>query len=270
MPRRLSRNVGRAAFGADPAAYDAARPGYPKTVYATLRRRCGLAPGARVFEVGAGTGFATRELLRAGPGSLSIVEPDRRLARYLRTRLRHAPPVWRIVPTSFEDAELPARAFDLGVAATAFHWLDEPRALRKVARLLRPGGWWAMWWNVFGDPAHPSEFQRALDPLFRDLPSGPSSTPPAGPPFQLDRRARERALREGGRFRRVSSSVSRWTLELDTPRLRSVYATFSPIATLPARRRCRFLEEVGRIADERYGGRVTIRMLTPVYTAQRT
>jgi hypothetical protein len=44
--------------------------------------------------------------------------------------------------STFEDAELEASTFDLGVSAIAFHWLGEEITLRKIVRLLRPGGWW--------------------------------------------------------------------------------------------------------------------------------
>ena len=63
---QLARSFGRQAFGDDPANYDVARPDYPDWVFETLRERCGLGPGCATFEVGAGTGKATRPLLAAG------------------------------------------------------------------------------------------------------------------------------------------------------------------------------------------------------------
>ena len=263
----IPRSAGRTAFGANPAVYDAARPGYPAAIYGVLERRCGLGPGARVFEIGAGTGIATRELLRRGPRELVVVEPDARLARYLARRLgpRRGAVTIRVEP--FESVDLPRESFDLGVCATAFHWLEEGPALRKVARLLRPGGWWAAFWNVYGDPEHPSEFHRAIDPAYRAFvhPSQRTSKRPGS----LDRAARERAIERTGGFARLSSMVVRWSLTLDASRLTSLYSTYGPIATLPARSRRQFLKEVTRVAEEQFGSNVTIRVLTPLYTAQR-
>lgn len=269
MWTRLSREAQRTTFGRDPAAYAFARPEYPDAVYSLLEARCGLGPGARVFEIGAGSGLATRELLRRGAGPLTVLEPDARFARYLRRSLRPAPGSLTIRAERFEAARLPSGAFDLGVSATAFHWLPERRALGKVARLLRPGGWWAAWWTVFGDPGHPSEFQRAIDPLFRRVPTGPRSQLRAQVPPQLDRRARVAALRGTGTFRRVSCRLERGRIRYETPRLVALYATFSPIALLPARRRREFLGALARIADGPFEGRVPIEILTPIYTAQR-
>ena len=53
---------------------------------------------------------------------------------------------------AFEEVELAPRSFHLVAAATSFHWLDPDQALPKIAMILRPGGWVALWWNVFGDP----------------------------------------------------------------------------------------------------------------------
>jgi hypothetical protein len=63
--------------------------------------------------------------------------------------------------TSFAEAVLAPAAFDLGVAATSFHWLEQTSALSKVYRSLKPSGWWAMWWTHFGSD-EPDAFQRRL------------------------------------------------------------------------------------------------------------
>lgn len=268
MVRPLTRAAGRTSFGRNAARYDAARPAYPARIFDLLERRCGLGPGARVLEIGPGTGIATRELLRRGVERLTAVEADPRMARFLLRSLGDDRRRVELVPALFERAELPRAGFDLAVCATAFHWLNERRALAKVARLLRPGGWWAAWWNSFGDPARPTRFQRAIDPLYADVPTRTSERSRAVP-SQLDRPARERALRQGGHFRRISSTVLSWDLELETPRLVALYSTHSEIASLPPARRRAFLAELGRIADERFRGRVKIRMRTPIYTAER-
>ena len=127
----IARSRGRRLFGSDPAAFDRVRPGYPPALYRVLERRCGLGPGAAVFEIGAGSGKATRELLARKVGRLSIVEPDPRFVRFLRTTLPRRPGVIEILPHPFEDVRLTRSAYDLGVAATSFHWLRERSSLRK-------------------------------------------------------------------------------------------------------------------------------------------
>jgi 16S rRNA A1518/A1519 N6-dimethyltransferase RsmA/KsgA/DIM1 with predicted DNA glycosylase/AP lyase activity len=62
------------------------------------------------FEVGAGTGTATRRLLELGADPLIAVEPDARLVDFLR---RNDPDrALRILLSAFEDVELEESAFD--------------------------------------------------------------------------------------------------------------------------------------------------------------
>jgi len=59
----INLSYGRQAFGADPARYHVARPAYPDWVFEILRDRCGLKHDTATFEIGPGTGTATRRLL---------------------------------------------------------------------------------------------------------------------------------------------------------------------------------------------------------------
>ena len=140
----IERSAGRSTFGGDPERYDWARPPYPDALYDHLVSACGLKPGTRTFEVGAGTGIATRRLIAVGAKPYVAIEPDARLAAYLENTLSPPTDQLRIEKATFEDVQLPEAAFDLGVSATAFHWLEQAPSLAKVHRALRAGGWWAM------------------------------------------------------------------------------------------------------------------------------
>jgi hypothetical protein len=90
------------AFGGNPQAYEAARADYPARLFKLIRARCAIGPMTRAFEIGPGTGKATRPILDVGLGSLIGVEPDARLAAYLRKEL--ADPRLRLVEATFEAA----------------------------------------------------------------------------------------------------------------------------------------------------------------------
>jgi SAM-dependent methyltransferase len=272
MPRLAPRRVRRGVFGRDPATYDRFRLPYPEKVYEILARRCGLRPGAVVFEIGPGTGIATRELLRRGADPLTVIEPDRRLVRFLRGGLGSGASRTSVLAVSFERARLPDAAYDLGVAATSFHWLPERPALRKVGRALRPGGWWATWNNRHGDPERPSRFHRALEPLYQEISAGRRVAPGGARSRAFARTERDghlRALASVGTFDRISREDVRWRVSLETAHVTALWGTFSEIVTLPRRARERFLRELGRIVDEEFGGKVVFPMLTPVYSARR-
>jgi SAM-dependent methyltransferase len=259
----IHRTFGRQAFGRDPAGYDAARPAYPDWVFDFLGERCGLVPNAVIFEIGAGTGTATRRLLELGANPLLAVEPDDRLAAFLRKTIPDK--ALTVIVAPFEEAVLQEASFDLGLSATAFHWLSEDFALTRVAKLLRPGGWWAMLWNVFGDSRRPDPFHEATK-SFLNKPLSPS----AGNgeiPFALDAKARLAALERSRAFDKVERRTSAWSLVLDPDQTVALYATYSNINIRPDRKDV--LTELRRIARDDFQGCVTRNMVTSLYVARR-
>ena len=172
----------------------------------------------------------------------------------------------RVVVAPFEDAQLDEGAFDLGVSATSFHWLDEETALARITRLLRPGGWWSAVWNVFGDDSRPDPFHEATSRLAHG-PISPSQGE-GGIPFALDSAARLAALRTAGAFDMIDYNVSRWPLVLDAEQTVALYSTYSNITAHPDRDNV--LAEIGRIARDEFGGRVVRNMTTSLYVARRS
>jgi len=259
----IHRTFGRQAFGRDPAGYDAARPRYPEWVFDFLCERCGLVPGTVTFEIGAGTGTATRHLLELGANPLVAVEPDERLATFLQETIPDK--ALRVVIAPFEDVVLQEASFDLGVSATAFHWLNEDLALTKVAKLLRPGGWWAMLWNVFGDSRRADPFHEATKSLL-NRPLSPSAGN-GEVPFALDAEARLAGLERTDAFDSIQHRTSTWSLVLDPDQTVALYATYSNVNIREDREDV--LNHLRRIACDEFQGCVTRNMTTSLYVARR-
>ena len=261
----MDRRHGREAFGADPAGYHRARPDYPAWVWELLTRRYGLTSGRQVFEIGAGTGHATQDLLARG-ASVIAIEPDVRLADFLEARLPSSRLEVRRRP--FEEAGLAPASFDLGCAFTSFHWLDQEPALEAVAAALKPGGAWAMVWNVYGDPDRADAFHDATLQIMRTPEQSPSAGVSGRPPFALDAEARLADLRAAG-FADLEVARRDWTLTLDPPGVRALYATYSEVAGLDLAARAALLEALAEVAEREFGGRVERNMVTIAYTARR-
>lgn len=259
----LDRREGRRVFGLDTATYDTARPGRADGVYAVLRERCGLQAGTRVVEVGPGTGQVTRRLLEIG-AEVVAVEPDPRLAAFMRERLGDR---IALLEHTLEDAELAKRAFDLAVAASSFHWVDESAGLAALRGALRPGGWIAIWWTSFGDETRSDPFLDAVQPLFEDVPHSPSAGLEGRPSFARDAENRLAALGAAG-FDRPRHDDFRWSHVWDSAGIRGLYSTFSPIIALEPDRRAWLLDAVERIAREDFGNRVEKPLVTSLYTAR--
>jgi SAM-dependent methyltransferase len=130
----------RATFEEVPELYERARPGYPAELFDEVVAYAGLRAGARVLEIGCGTGQATLPLAERGL-EIVCVELGEGLTAVARRTLAPFAGV-EVVHASFEEWEPEPRAerFDAVVAFTAFHWIDPEVRYEKSARLLRRGG----------------------------------------------------------------------------------------------------------------------------------
>ncbi|MEU9173538.1 class I SAM-dependent methyltransferase [Streptomyces sp. NPDC048420] len=92
--------------------------------------------------VGAGTGIAGLAFRARGCRVLGV-EPDARMAAFAR---RHG---LAVEVARFEEWEPAGRTFDAVVAGTVWHWVDPVAGADRAARVLRPGGRLALFWNAF-------------------------------------------------------------------------------------------------------------------------
>lgn len=262
----LARSFGRQAFGLSPENYHLARPPYPPAVWDMLRQRGGLRSGISILKIGAGTGLATEHLLDHEPRRLLAVEPDGRLAEFLRARLHR--PELEVVEQAFEELDEASQSYDLVVSATAFHWLDAVPALRRIHALLRDGGAVALIWNVFGDSIRPDPFHEASAHLFAGHRPSPSGGGTTQTPYGLDSEARLRDFDEAS-FHCDPPVMFEWTLTLDPPAVRRLYATYSNVVALEEGKREALLDVLEDLARNDFGGVVTRNMTTSVFTARR-
>jgi SAM-dependent methyltransferase len=138
MAEDAQRHRLRATFGEAAQQYDDARPVAPPEVFGDLVELARLESGARLLEIGCGTGQATLPLAERG-FSILAVELGADLADVARRKLADFPQV-EIVTSSFEGWDSGAERFDGVVSFNAFHWLDPDVRFAKTASVLRPGG----------------------------------------------------------------------------------------------------------------------------------
>jgi ubiquinone/menaquinone biosynthesis C-methylase UbiE len=111
---------------------------------ARLVRVLGLRRGQTVAEIGAGSGYLVRRVARVvGPrGRVYAVDVEPRMLPVLIERLRRGR-LDNVTPVLGRDDDplLPARSCDLVLVVNTYHHLrGGPRYLRRLRRLLRPGG----------------------------------------------------------------------------------------------------------------------------------
>jgi SAM-dependent methyltransferase len=137
MDAQEQRQWLRSTFDQFAELYGQTRPVCPPALFDDLVALAGLAPGARVVEVGAGTGQATRPLAERGL-SVVAVELGPRLAAIARRYLADCPQA-EVVTGPFEAWE-PAGLFDAVVSVNAFHWIDPDVRFAKAASVLTERG----------------------------------------------------------------------------------------------------------------------------------
>jgi SAM-dependent methyltransferase len=127
------------SFGAEAAAYERGRPSYPPEAIDWL-----LAPDASdVLDLGAGTGKLTTRLVERG---LNVVAVDP-IPEMLELLSNSLPDTLALLGTA-EEIPLPDDSVDAVLVAQAWHWFDTERAVKEVARVLRPGGRLGLVWNT--------------------------------------------------------------------------------------------------------------------------
>ncbi len=181
-------------------AYDAARPSYPHRLFVDLEWLAGRElAGADIIEVGAGTGIATRALLDRGARVIPVDHSPGMLGR-----LRERTPGLGAVRADGEALPFADAVADFVCYAQAWHWVQVPVAAAEAARVLRPGGALAVWWNDV-DGADLRWWERQQQRLEA-----------MSPGYQRDHRLRPWAdeLRWTGLFAEVVTVSGRWSRTL--------------------------------------------------------
>lgn len=222
------------SFGEVADEYDRLRPGPSDEALDWL-----IPHGASdVLEIGAGTGILTR-LLAERVDHVTAVEPDDRMRGVLA---RHASGV-EVLAGRAEELPAASSSCDLVIAASAWHWVDEERAVPEVARVLRPGGRLSLVW---------SGPDRSLD-WMRSLWAGGIVFSPEDKE-EMDARRRRRHMVNvdiGGerRFLEPDTALFRWSRPMTKHDIVALATTYSAVIVMDEDTRRQHLEAMARYLD---------------------
>lgn len=120
--------------------YDTFLAGTERAGLRAIREELLAEASGRVIEVGAGTGL---NLALYGPAvdDLTMTEPDPAMLRRLEGRAKAAERALTVLRAPAEDLPFEDAAFDMAVSTLVLCTVpDQPRAVRELRRVLRPGG----------------------------------------------------------------------------------------------------------------------------------
>jgi SAM-dependent methyltransferase len=152
------------SFDAWAGEYDRYRPTYPDTLFERIRGELALPARPRVADLGAGTGRASLAMATLG-WQVTAVEPGGPMLDVLGARAAEGGLRVERVQATAEATGLAPDSVDVATAAQAFHWFDKGAALAEMARIVRPGGGIALFWNVRDEERSPfvADYHRLLD-----------------------------------------------------------------------------------------------------------
>ena len=196
------------------------------------------AGAADTIEIGAGTGILTQLLTTRIP-HVTAVEPDDRMRAVLMSRNTGA----EVVAGTAEQLPAATGSRDLVIAQSAWHWVDEARAVPEVARVLRPGGRLSLVW---------SGPDRTVD-WMRSLWAGGTVFDAEGKAKENTRRGRRHLVNVevGGEspFGVPETVLFRWTRPMAKADLVALAATYSVVITMDEAARQEHLEAMTRYLD---------------------
>jgi SAM-dependent methyltransferase len=227
------------------AEYERYRPDYPDEALRWAADRLGLAVGARVLDVGAGTGKLARGLVALG-FEVVAVEPGAPMLE----QLRKAVPEAEALEAPAESVPLPDANVDAAFAAQAFHWFDRERALPELHRVIAPDGGLALLWNWWDER---DSLQRELGELI-----GYAGLQPY----------RDEELPADPWFRELDRTVVETIEESSADALTGYLSTASMFVTAEPDEREKSLREVHALAS-RYGERFQLPRLTYCFVFER-
>lgn len=254
----------RLAFGRVAELYERVRPSYPAAAIDAVLQYGGLGPGARIVEVGAGTGKAT-ELFAARGLSVVALEPSAEMARLARDKLADHARV-EIVESEFErwTVREPCAAV---VSAAAWHWIDPRIRYAKAHATLTPGGTLAAIWSFPDWNRCPQRdaLRRAYRTAAVTFPAEFPMHPDSEPTFLAGDWDAE--IVASGRFGDAQSRTFPWSRDYRTDDYLALLQTHQDHILLGDRDRADLLHAVARSIEDS-GGAVTLPLVTHVCLAR--
>jgi SAM-dependent methyltransferase len=244
------------AFAGVADDYERGRPDYPADVIDAIRMSLMLDAGARIADVGAGTGKLTRALAAAGFDVLAVEPLPGLLARLVAGQ-----PGVTALEGFAEELPLPTASVDAVACADAFHWFDGARAVPELARVIRPEGGLALLWN------EPAEERTGTPPWQVEIRAMVDALRPEHPAFVKDQG--RGAVTASPDFDTLHYAEVRHVHRSDRAGVLAEVASISYVSALPETQRTALLAATEDVLERAGVDTVEAPVRTTIWTARR-
>lgn len=240
-----------AVFDRDPALFDRVRPDYPAELYTTIQKVSELKRGARLLEIGCGTGKSTTWFAEHGY-EVTAVEKGVNLSLFAARKFKNMGNV-SVVNSSFESYKGGEAEYDLVYSGTAFHWIDKSIAFTRCAELLNESGHLALFWtDHIITPETRQEIDLVETAYEKVLPEWAEHFKFHGPGG--DNEAREREILASGLFEPPRRFDFHFSISYSSTDYISFLSTTSDHGSLAPEVRDALFSEIATVIDKRCNG----------------
>lgn len=251
----------RVLFDQAAAAYDEARPGYPRELIDKLVEAAQLPTRAHILEIGCGTGQITVPLAVRG-FEIVAVELGANLARMAAANLKSYPRA-RVIHADFEMWTWDHEPFDLVLSAQALHWIDPEIGYPKIRHLLTDSGQLAVVYNLFRGGS--GAVYQDLDAVYRDrFPHRDEQEARLALQRSVERTMA--SIRNSGLFSEPRMFDQPWIETYNTARYIRLLESFSDHRNMDESARMQLIDAVRTIIDN-HGGTIDRPLLATLFLA---
>lgn len=258
----------RTTFDQDASLYEKARPGYPADLFEDIIEFSKISDDGRILEIGCGTAQATLPFALRGY-SIHCIELGANLAAVAKRNLSNYPKV-EVSVGRFEEYPLEDNSFDLAISGTAFHWIDPNIGYWKVAKVLRPAGTLALFWNKPVQTQVSAEMVQSIQTVYeRVVPEMAKRFPGLVHPDAISTPVKDEIDRSQ-MFSNVTVFKYRWEAEYTAKAYVELLNTYSDHIALEKENRTRLFDGIENLIETKFGGSIVKEHLSILYLAYRT
>jgi SAM-dependent methyltransferase len=247
--------------------YEQARPGYPEVLFDEVVSFSDIPAHGKILEIGCGTGQATLPFAQRGY-VIQCIELGENLAEIARKKLIQYPNV-RVSIGAFEEYRLDAESFDLAFSATAFHWIDLNIRYQKLARILKPDGSIALFWNKSVQTECSREFIESIQDIYLEVvPVMAEKFPGLPHPDEIQLPIKDE-IEQSGWFENITVKKYQWEQVYTSKGYTKLLDTYSDHISLDTEIRDQLFDGIENRIESDHGGRILKEYLTVLYLAKR-